>query len=292
MDTPVLLGEALQFFTLALERAGVENARCNAEWIFCHVLRVTRADLILDRGFRHLSQKEREKLEKLISRRAMREPLQYILGETSFCGYEIETVPGVLVPRPETELLAERAADFLKKRKEAKILDYCTGSACIAVVLAKFCPETNLYAIDISENALEIAARNLRRHSLCSRIHLIKGDSLRAAEWEAPFDLIISNPPYIPTGEIERLEPEVSRYEPREALDGGVDGLDFYRQIAEQAPEFLKKDGVLMAEFGDGQWPEIKNIFEQKGWEEIISQRDYCKKERFFIAKYFKNLHS
>ncbi len=280
------LGDAMKRFEADLEAAGVSSPRANVEWIACATLGLSRAELSLkaaERGFT-LEPGQIEEIKRLVRRRAAREPLQYILESTSFCGIEIKVAPGVLIPRPETELLAEAGWKFLQKRQEPTALDFCSGSGCISLSLALYAPESRIWGVELSIEALRIAWTNATRYELDGRIRTMEGDCPTAAREGAPFDLVISNPPYIPSAEIERLEPEVSLHEPSVALDGGPDGLRFYRLLAKEAPELLKPDGVLMAEFGDGQFPQIEEIFRTAGWERIRAEKDYSGKERFFVA--------
>ena len=287
----MILRDAITYYRNKLENASVEDSQLNTEWIFCDVLGMNRAELMLRLDDEHLflSDSSLSKIDSYIDRRVKREPLQYILRTTSFCGIEYYTQKGVLIPRPETELLTEAGWDFLNKRKKDEtlsVLDYCTGTACIAISLAIHCPAARFTAVDVSEDALAVARENIDKYHLNERVKLLKGDSILAGCENSPFDLVISNPPYIPTGEIPKLEPEVSVYEPIIALDGGEDGLKFFHHLACFGAKVLKNEGVLMAEFGDDQFPLIKEIFKQQGWRTISSRRDYSGKERFFIASY------
>lgn len=284
----MILRDALKHFEAELEQAGVSSPSTNAEWIASAALGMGRMEVLLRAagGVLTLTPEQIEVIKRLIRRRAAREPLQYILESASFCGIEVKVAPGVLVPRPETELLAETGWKFLKTRTRPTALDYCSGSGCIALSLAVYAREARIWGVEISVDALRIAWANAKRYDLDGRIRIMEGDSLQAAREGAPFDLIISNPPYIPSAEIDTLEPEVSRHEPRMALDGGPDGLHFYRMLAKESPEFLKDDGELMAEFGDGQFKGIEKIFRSAGWKNIRAEKDYSDKERFFVAKF------
>jgi len=284
----MILRDALKHFEAELEQAGVSSPSTNAEWIASAALGMGRMEVLLRAagGVLTLTPEQIEVIKRLIRRRAAREPLQYILESASFCGIEVKVAPGVLVPRPETELLAETGWKFLKTRNRPTALDYCSGSGCIAVSLAVYAREARIWGVEISIEALRIAWANAKRYDLDGRIRIMEGDSPLAAREGAPFDLIISNPPYIPSAEIDTLEPEVSRHEPRMALDGGPDGLRFYRLLAKECPELLKEDGVLMAEFGDGEFGGIEEIFRSAGWKSIQPEKDYSNKERFFVAQH------
>jgi len=240
-------------------------------------------------------------LRELVKRRGQREPLQHIVGSTSFRGYEIAVNRHALVPRPETELLAEAGWQFLATRHSSLVtaLDFGTGSGCIAIALAAKCPEAKIVATDISADALALAVENAKNNSVAERIEFLQGDGFVALKSEPKsnaqdgspgvsphqIDLIISNPPYIPSAEIATLQPEVRDFDPRGALDGGADGLDFYRKLAAEAKTFLKPDGKIMLEFGDGQANAVKKIFENKKWVVEAVQDDYSQRARILIAK-------
>ena len=219
--------------------------------LLTHILKCTRSELLLQKPI--LNAQQQKQFEEYKSRRQKGEPLQYIIGEWDFYGLKFKVNPSVLVPRPETEMLVEEAI----KRNPANILDIGTGSGNIAITLAKFLPNAQVTAIDISPEALAIAQENAKYHGVENRI---KFQTPNVIELSLQFDLIISNPPYIPTAQITQLPKDV-REEPTLALDGGPDGLDFYRAIIAQAPMLLKPQGLLMFECGDGQAGDIVNIF-------------------------------
>ncbi|MSU57905.1 MAG: peptide chain release factor N(5)-glutamine methyltransferase [Pedosphaera sp.] len=267
---------------------------------------------------RLLNDTEADATRELVKRRGQREPLQHITGATSFCGFEIAVNRHVLVPRPETELLAEAGWEFLGKHPTSNdqrtavserrapsrpvdeanepklaeavlgapsVLDFGTGSGCIAIALAAKCPGARVTAVDVSADALALARENAARNGVGERIEFLPGDGLGALSAGTRFDLIVSNPPYIPSGEIASLQPEVRDFDPRVALDGGEDGLDFYRRLAAEAGEFLKPGGKLMIEFGDGQADEIKKIFESQKWIVEAVRDDYSQRQRILIAR-------
>lgn len=280
--------ETIQRSADFLTQKGVESARLQAELLLAHVLKLPRLKLYL--AFqRELTEPEVTAMRDCIRRRATREPLQHIVGTTWFCGFEMECTKDALVPRPETELLAERAWDFAKLRGgEAVVLDAGTGTGCIAIAVAANAPGARVVAVDVSPEALALARRNSERNGTGERIELRNCDvfgSAGAAFDEAGLDLVVSNPPYIPGAEIDELEPEVREHDPRLALDGGVDGLDCYRALAQRAARWLKPGGKLMAEFGDGQAEALKLLFENENWivEEIAP--DYSGRPRILIAR-------
>ena len=270
-----------------LARKGVESARLQIELLLAHVLKLPRLKLYLDFN-RILTETELTILRDLVQRRAAREPLQYILGTACFCGLELEVTPEVLVPRPETELLAERAWEFLLAHpapgpNSPQVLDFGTGSGCLAITLAKKCPAAQILAVDVSEAALGVARRNAVRHGVSDRIQFYLGNGFDALPGKILFDLLVSNPPYIASAEVNKLEPEVRDHEPRAALDGGPDGLDFLRRLAEQAPTFLARGARLMMEFGDGQEKAVRELF-SPAWSIDAVETDYSKRPRILIA--------
>lgn len=198
-------------------------------------------------------------------RRAWHEPVQYITGTVEFMGLPLRVGPGVLVPRPETELLvAEFYERFHDTGAKLQVLDLCTGSGCIALAIAARYPNLQVTATDASPDALEYARENLISLKL-DNVSLLEGSLYEPVEEGAGFDAIVSNPPYIPAGEIEGLMPEVSRYEPHSALDGGEDGLDFYRLIIKGAGQRLKPGGLIFFELGAGQAEDVSAIAEAGG---------------------------
>jgi release factor glutamine methyltransferase len=273
--------EAIQKSTDFLAKRDVESPRLQAELLLAHQLKMPRMKLYLNFD-RALSAEDTDAYREWIKRRSQREPLQHIIGSTSFCGYEIAVNRHALVPRPETEILAESGWTFLTSRDSASALDLGTGTGCIAIALTAKCPNAKISASDISPDALALAKENALKNN--AQIEFLQGDGFAALPPEARFDLIISNPPYIPTAEIETLQPEVRDFDPRQALDGGADGLDFYRRFAKEAKTFLKLDGKIMLEFGDGQAPAIRKIFENEKWIVEAVKDDYSQRARILIA--------
>ncbi|MBI3127467.1 MAG: peptide chain release factor N(5)-glutamine methyltransferase [Candidatus Tectomicrobia bacterium] len=233
--------------------AGVENPAGDAEVLLAWLLGCDRARLHAhpETG---LSLSLVERLDAAAARRERREPLAYITGEKEFWSLPFRVGPGVLVPRPETELLVERGIALLREREAPLILDLGTGSGAVAVALAHELPRARVIATDVSETALRCARENARRNGVESRVELLRAD-LSGGLPEGAFDLVVSNPPYVPSGEIAGLMPEVSRHEPVEALDGGPDGMRFLRAIIRGAPARLRPGGALLLETAPGQIP-------------------------------------
>jgi release factor glutamine methyltransferase len=278
--------EVIQRSTEFLARKEVDSPRLQVELILAHVLKLPRLKLYLNFE-QKLADAELETTRELIRRRGNREPLQHILGSTSFCGLEIKVNGHALIPRPETELLAERAWQFLGARnaRPSTALDFGTGSGCIAVAMAVHCPSAQIDALDISSGAIDLARENAAANSVGERIRFHTGDGFAALPTGAAFDLIVSNPPYISNAEIETLAPEVRDHDPRVALNGGEDGLNFYRYLSAEAGRYLRPEGRIMLEFGDGQAERIRDLFVQHNWIVEGVEADYSGRLRSLTAR-------
>jgi len=233
-----------------------------AEILFTEILCCGRPDLYLNKD-RVLSADELARISQALERRMRGEPLQYILGKTEFMGLEFKVAPCVLIPRPETELLVEKTIEacskFMVHGSLLDILDIGTGSGCIAVSLAKLLPGARITATDISNEALKVARENAKNNNV--DVRFIHSDIFSSYDLRpTTYDLIIANPPYIASEDIDKLQREL-QYEPKVALDGGPDGLDFYRRIIAQAPAYLKDNGLLILEIGFAQTEKMKDIF-------------------------------
>jgi release factor glutamine methyltransferase len=282
--------EVIQKSADFLAKKGVESPRLQVELLLAHLLKMPRMKLYLNFE-RVLTPQELDELRDLVKHRGQREPLQHITGSTSFCGLEIAVNRHVLIPRPETELLAELGWQFLNQlqtpdSEPRTALDFGTGSGCLAIALAVKSPTASVTALDVSPDALAIARQNAETNKVLERIEFRQGDRFAAFNGSPrPFDLIVSNPPYIASAEIATLQPEVRDHDPRLALDGGADGLDFYRRLAAEAPAFLKPGGRLMLEFGDGQANDLQNIFTAQKWVVEAVKDDYSHRARILIVR-------
>lgn len=261
-----------------------------AELLFTDVLNCSRISLYLNRNLL-LNKDESTFISSALKRRISGEPIQYILGKTEFMGLEFKVTPDVFIPRPETEALVETAINLVKSLKfnvkNLNILDIGTGSGCIAISLAKLLPNATITATDISQKAIEIAQYNATLNNVAKKIGLIKSDLFTSQELRVMrYDIIVSNPPYVATSEIETLQPEIRR-QPRIAIDAGKDGLDFYRSIIEDSPVYLKENGFLIIEMGFNQKNLIKNIFQDglKKYKIIDIIKDYSNIDRVIVAK-------
>jgi release factor glutamine methyltransferase len=245
------ISELLQEGTRFLERQGIVSPRRETELLLCTLLSCRRVDLYLDPGRPVLSDHV-DAFRKQLARRVRREPIQYITGEVAFCSLSLLVRPGVFIPRPETELIVEKAGTI--QPPPQRILDLCTGSGALAIALAKKIPQAHVVATDIEEMPLKIARANAERHDCLSQTHFVQGDLFAPFRAESDrFDLIVCNPPYIPERDRPTLQPEVRDYEPALALFAPEEGTAFYRRILREAPAFLTQAGHLLLELGAGQ---------------------------------------
>ena len=242
-----------------LESAGIPDARLEAEVMVMNVLRMPRQAIFAEQE-REVSEQQQVALDELLKRRYTREPLAYILGQREFYGINVVLTPAVLIPRPESEGLVEHALFMAMMGMESTdltIADVGTGSGAIAINLAMHLPMGRIFAVDISDSVLDVAAYNIRAHGVGDRVRLAIGDLLDAVP--EPLDLIVANLPYIPTDRISTLQPEVQK-EPVLALDGGADGLDLIRRLLAQAENKLKSHGIILLEMDPDQVPVVAEL--------------------------------
>lgn len=243
-----------------LAEKGVENPRLEAEWMLCEALSLDRVGLYLNFD-KPLTDTELAAYRGMVGRRGKREPLQYILGSQEFMGLEFQVSPAVLIPRHDTEVLV---SETVKRGSAAtSILDIGTGSGCVAISLAKALPEAEVSSVDVSGEALAVARDNAERNG--ASVQFFQGSLFEPFSGRR-FDMIVSNPPYIPAAELATLQQEVRGFEPMGALDGGADGLDFYRNITTQAPDHLNPGGWLLFEVGAGQAPQVLELLGAGGF--------------------------
>jgi release factor glutamine methyltransferase len=268
--------EAVREVTAELAGAGCPSPRVDAEWLVAHVIGGTRTDLYA--GDRPLHDEEIVRLRSLADRRRKREPLAYVLGEWGFRRLTLAVDPRVLIPRPETEILVERCLQLLEGVDEPRVLDIGVGSGAIALSIADERPDASVVATDSSPGSLEVAEANKRRLGLDGRVELRLGDLLAGAD--GPFDLVVSNPPYVDAEELARLEPEV-RLEPREALVGSGRHVD----IAAAARAVLRPGGALVLEVGHGQAGSVVAGLGELGYVEVASTADLAGVERVVVGR-------
>ena len=244
----------------------------DAEWIYSIVLDIKRSELASERM---VMPSESKKLKEIIAKRLTGRPLWYIIGDTEFYGCKIKVDERALIPRPETEQLAEIAVKSVEDGD--KVLDMCTGSGCLAVSIAKNCAgkRVTVTAADLSDAAIMLAQENAKLNGV--NVNFVQSDMFKQVRGR--FNLIVCNPPYIKSGDIPALQKEVREYEPSIALDGGADGLDFYRRLASSVRSYLARDGVLLLECGEGQAEEILKLFEKRDYAMVI--KDLSGTERF-----------
>lgn len=258
-----------------LRAAGAENAQLEARELVCYA-----ADKSREQFFQSLSlympAAVETRAEALLERRLRGEPVAYLIGEWEFYGLSLNISQDVLIPRMDTEVLAARAIELARAAGEgARVLDLCAGSGCVGIAVAVHVPACRVVLADISEGALRLCKQNVRRHSLSTRATCVPADARQApshALWD--FDVIACNPPYIPSGDLQKLDVSVREYEPLLALDGGEDGLDFFRKIASGWKNALRAGGTLLFEVGAGQAPDVELIMAQYGFERIRTYRD------------------
>lgn len=280
--------ESLASGALLLERAGIETARLDAECLLAHVLGCPRWRVVVEPR-RRLTQEEFGRYLTLLHRREWREPLAYLLGTREFWSLSLAVSPGALTPRPETETLVEAALTTVREShlrvSSSVVVDLCTGTGAIAIALARELPGATVIATDISRRALRLARTNAETHAVGDRVTFLRGDLWQALEGHAPVDLVVCNPPYIPSAAIPALMPEV-QWEPRRALDGGPDGLRFHREIIGKAPQHLRPGGFLLLEVGADQAEGVCALVRSGGgFEAVRVRRDLAGRDRVIVAR-------
>ena len=277
----------LDWSTDRLGRSGIRLPRLEAEVLLAGTLSLSREE-IYRAPERVLSEAERSILQTCVERRLHREPMAYILGHREFWSLDFKVTPSVLVPRPETETLIESLLAMYAVTSvngPVRILDIGTGSGIVAVVAAREIPESQVTATDFSSEALAVARENASAHGVFDQISFVQADLFIGAP-EPPYDFIVSNPPYIETGCMHDLMPDIRDFEPRTALDGGIDGLDFYRRIVPDALNHLKTGGGLILEIGETQAEAVSNLLHsEEGYESIKVTRDIGGYDRVVSAR-------
>jgi release factor glutamine methyltransferase len=277
----IALLEVLQKSTKFLQERGVKDSKLSAEWILAQSLGIKRLDLYLQFE-RPLNEAELEIIRKGIRRRAKREPLQYILGTMDFYGVTLKVDSRALIPRPETEYLLELLHTRYLNREPTRILDLGTGTGAIAIALLNAFPEATAVAVDSSEDALQLAAENAQLVGVSDRLQLIASDWFKNVD--GAFELILANPPYLTEEEMESAEPEVSHFEPRDALFGGKDGLEGLEIIVDEAQPFLVDGGLLVLETGILQHEDLIQRAKTNGYASMESIKDLNRRDRFLIG--------
>ena len=278
----------LNWITQYLADKDIESPRLNAELLLSSVLDMKRIELYTHFD-KPVAPQQLQQLRDLVKRAGRYEPVAYLAGKTEFYSLEINITKDCMIPRPETELLVERAIEFLRTRPGTQfVCGLCAGCGCIAVALAKNFSHARIIATDICDAALSVAAQNVEKHLLKDRISLLCGDLFEPVIPQIDvnkFDLVVCNPPYVSCAEFERLDKNVKDYEPKLALFAGADGLDIYRRIAGQIQRFLKPDAALMLEIGCNQGQQVRRLLEQAGcFSEIKIEKDFHDNDRIITA--------
>jgi len=273
-----------------LRESNIGDAAKDVELFLCDILKCKKMDLYMS-SRNTIPREQIDIFDSYIARRLKREPVAYILGRKGFHEFEFIVDKNVLIPRPETEILVETCLDMIRKDvKGYEILDLCTGSGAIAVSVAKKYPFVKMTASDISKKALKVAKLNAEKYKVTPNIKFIESDLFRGLDKEKKFHLIISNPPYVPREEMKGLMDDVRLYEPKEALDGGKEGMKFYREIIRRAPYYLHPGGFLALEIGWNQIGPVRTMFMNSGKFDIIKTvRDYAMIDRIIVVKVKKN---
>lgn len=285
MEQDIRMREVLQDVAGQLRSAGLDNPKREAEWLVMAATERSRLELLTDTDLR-IESREEATLNAMLSRRLEREPLQYIVGEAAFYGRSFFVTPDVLIPRPETEELVECVLSLPEDALAGGIVDLGTGSGCIPITVACERENVSCTGVDISLPALDVARRNATRHG--ARVCWTEADM--AAEnlhrmLDGPASVLVSNPPYVPDSEADRLQPEVRNHEPHLALFSGADPLRYYRVIASQAPKLLRPGGWLMVEIHADGGLGVCHLFEQAGLKDVVLRTDLAGKDRIVQAR-------
>ncbi len=278
------LSEALANAIQHLAQAGVPSPQADATWLLCHVLGTDRSDLLTKITFEEaLSEQAANDLSQALARRAAREPLQHITGVAAFRSLELKVGPGVFIPRPETEQVVQYAIDYLKQLPvSGRAIDLGTGSGAIAIAIAKEVPQTQVYAVELSESAYKFAEGNIKANQVSVELRLGAMQEV-VSDLVGQLDVVISNPPYIPNSAIP-IDPEVRDFDPELALYGGEDGLDVIRDISGIGAALLRKGGLLVLEHADGQSEAIRELLLNDGWFNVAAFQDAALRFRTITA--------
>lgn len=273
----------------------VENGSLDRDLLLSHVTKLSRNEIIMNLD-KELTQKEIDEYRRLIQERKTFKPIGYILNQKEFMGLCFEVDENTLIPRADTEILVEKTEEIISiinknnNKDKINILDMCTGSGAIGISLAKRNQNVKATLCDISHKALEVARRNVRNLEVLDRVETVESDLFENIRNSSDFEIIVSNPPYIRSNEVRTLMKDVREFEPKLALDGGLDGLDFYRKITDKARKFLKDSGYLVFEIGHDQAEDVKKLFLEYGYKEIEVIKDLASKNRVICAKYIHDL--
>ena len=285
-DEPWTVRRVLEWTTGHLKKHGSDTPRLDAEILLAHARGCQRIQLYTQFD-EPLTDSVRGIMRELVQRRTKAEPVAYLVGVREFFSLGFRVTRDVLIPRPDTETLVMEVLDGIKGITTPKVLDLCTGSGCIAIAVAKNAKTAMVTATDISPAAMEIARENVDRHHVSSQVNLIESDLFAGIPLESKYDVIASNPPYIPSAEIDQLDAEVARHEPRLALDGGADGLTILKRIIDAAPAFAASNALLLLEFTPEQAESLRAIVTNHGgYDEIVIRKDLAHRPRVLKARF------
>jgi release factor glutamine methyltransferase len=275
----------LEWTTAHLKKHGSDTPRLDAEILLAHARGCPRIQLYTQFE-EQLSDAVRAQMRELVQRRSKREPVAYLVGQREFFSLSFKVTRDVLIPRPDTETLVMEVLDAVKGRSSPRILDLCTGSGCVAIAVARNCKDAQVTATDISPAVIAVAEENAERLKVADRVECLQSDLFDAIPERLKFDVIASNPPYVPSAEIDQLDPEVSLHEPRSALDGGADGLSILRRIIDEAPARMAPGGLLMLEFTPEQATVLESLMSEHGrYEKLSIRKDLAVQPRVIKAR-------
>lgn len=284
-DQPWTVRRVLEWTTAHLKKHGSDTPRLDAEILLAHARGCQRIQLYTQFD-ELLTDAVRGQMRDLVQRRAKAEPVAYLVGQREFFSLRFKVTRDVLIPRPDTETLVMEILDGVKGTMSPKILDLCTGSGCVAIAVARNCKSAKVCATDISPAAVAIAHENALHHQVLDRVQLIESDLFSAIPAGRTFDVIASNPPYIPSAEIDQLEPEVAKHEPRLALDGGPDGLTILRKIIDAAPGYAAANALLLLEFTPEQASALEAmVAAHDAYSEVSIRKDLAQRPRILKAR-------
>lgn len=275
----ITIKEALNEAYQKLKNRNIESYKIDAQILLYTVLNTDRV-FILSNGEKELSKEDYDNFTQLIKKREEKIPIAYLISKGDFMGIDLVVESGVLIPRGETEILVEVALEFLKDKSDIKVLDMCAGSGCVGIAIAMNNLKTQIIETDISNVSKKIVNINVDKYDLKDRVQFVSSDLFENIDKKSKFDIIVSNPPYIETEEINNLMEDVKNYEPHIALDGGNDGLQFYRKITKEAGYFLKENGMLAFETGYKQGKEVESLLKKNGYKNIKILKDLSGHDR------------
>jgi release factor glutamine methyltransferase len=284
--------DIIKWGTGYLSEKGFDEARLTVELLLSETLGLKRFDLYVKHD-QPLRREDLDKFKVLLKRRLSHEPVQYIIGKTNFYSIDLKIDSRALIPRPETEVLAETVIEhcrtYLSQREIVRVIDVGTGSGCLAIAIARFVKNSSVTAVDRSDFALDLARENAAATGTTGRIEFVRADFLELGKnvFNESFDILISNPPYIARSELETLSEDIRQFEPVEALSDGRDGMTFFRKISESAHVFLRDGGWVFVETGFGQAQKVRAIFADHGGTELLVKKDLSNIERIVRARFF-----